>query len=325
MSSHPSHTPVMYEELLGSLTIFPRGWNVIIDCTLGLAWHASWVIEKLWKGDIFICLDCDEINLTSARENLLSVLNSRPIEEQPIIYCISSNFSEMRSVIENIWNYSPINQLNRLNKLNWLTCVYADLGVSSVHFDTPERGFSFRFDGPLDMRLDTNNEITAAKLVNTLPYEKMAEIFRIYGDESRAGFIAKKIIEAREIKPFETTKQLADVVTKAWKDSLPRIFQALRIAVNNEYGALEKMLCEAHDLLVPGGWISIISFHSGEDRIVKNFFRDKSRGEIDPITGHETTKWTLEVLTKKPLTPTEEEIEKNPRSRSALLRVARKI
>ncbi len=103
------------------------------------------------------------------------------------------------------------------------------------------------------MRLDTNNEITAAKLVNTLPYEKMAEIFRIYGDESRAGFIAKKIIEAREIKPFETTKQLADVVTKAWKDSLPRIFQALRIAVNNEYGALEKMLCEAHDLLVPGG------------------------------------------------------------------------
>lgn len=155
------------------------------------------------------------------------------------------------------------------------------------------------------MRLDTSNKSpfqggrnnkneirgysTAAELVNTLPYDKMAETFRIYGDESRAGFIAKKIIEAREVKPFETTKELAEVVTKAWKDSLPRIFQALRIAVNDEYGSLRKMLETAHDKLATGGTLSIISFHSGEDRIVKHFFREKSEAIIDPITGHDKT------------------------------------
>lgn len=209
-------------------------------------------------------------------------------------------------------------------KLTHITAIYADLGVSSVHFDTPERGFSFRFDGPLDMRLDSSRGITAAELVNTLSYEKMAEIFRVYGDETRAGFIAKKIIEARTIKPIETTKELADIVTKAWRDALPRIFQALRIAVNEEYSNLEKMLLAAHDKLATGGSISIIAFHSGEDRIVKHFFREKSTPEKDPITGQDTVPGTLEVATKKPITPSEEEIEKNPRARSALLRIAHK-
>ena len=134
-------------------------------------------------------------------------------------------------------------------KVSHITALYADLGVSSVHFDTPERGFSFRFDGPLDMRLDSSRGATAAELINTLSYEKMAEIFRIYGDESRAGFIAKKIIEARASKPIETTKELADIVVKAWRDALPRIFQALRIAINEEYSNLEKMLEIAHDKL----------------------------------------------------------------------------
>ncbi len=115
----------------------------------------------------------------------------------------------------------------------------------------------------------------------------MAEIFRIYGDESRAGFIAKKIIEARVIHPFETTQQLADVVVKAWRDALPRIFQALRIAVNDEYSSLKKLLLSAHDRLVIGGSISIISFHSGEDRIVKHFFREKSEATRDSLTGQD--------------------------------------
>lgn len=228
-----------------------------------------------------------------------------------MLHFIHSNFSELDEVLKNL-------------NLSHITALYADLGVSSVHFDTAERGFSFRFDGPLDMRLDTRAGMTAAELINTLPYDKMAEIFRIYGDESRAGFIAKKIIEAREIKPIATTKELADIVTKAWKDSVTRIFQALRIAVNDEYGALKKMLEIAHNRLASGGSISIIAFHSGEDRIVKHFFREKSEAIIDPITGHDATPGTLEVISKKPITPSETEIAQNPRARSALLRVATK-
>jgi 16S rRNA (cytosine1402-N4)-methyltransferase len=174
------------------------------------------------------------------------------------------------------------------------------------------------------MRLDSSHGKTAADLINTLPYEKMAEIFRVYGDESRAGFIAKKIVEARTITPVKTTKELGDIVVKAWRDSLPRIFQALRIAVNDEYASLEKMLQTACDNLAPGGTLSIIAFHSGEDRIVKHFFREKSTPERDPITGQDTTLGILEIVTKKPITPTDKEITDNPRSRSALLRVARK-
>lgn len=322
MSDTEKHIPVLYGELIESLHFFDKWNNVIVDCTLWLWGHASGVIEKLETWDIFIGLDCDESNLTQARERLLETLWKK--EGQPTVYCIHSNFSELDEVLENIENHTPINELNKINKLNKLTCLYADLGVSSVHFDTAERWFSFRFDGPLDMRLDTSVWITAAELVNTLPYDKMAETFRIYGDEARAGFIAKKIIEARELKPFETTKELSEVVTKAWKDSLPRIFQALRIAVNDEYGSLRKMLETAHDKLASEGSISIISFHSGEDRIVKHFFREKSEAIIDPITGQDATPWTLEIMTKKPITPTEAEIEKNPRARSALMRVAKK-
>jgi 16S rRNA (cytosine1402-N4)-methyltransferase len=338
MSAPEKHIPVLYGELIESLHFFDKWQNVIIDATLWLWGHASGVIEKLGTWDIFIGLDCDEDNLKSSTARLLTVLSTQ--KEQPTVYCIHSNFSELDEVLSNIWNYEPINKWNKLNKLNKITSLYADLGVSSVHFDTAERWFSFRFDGPLDMRLDTSNKspfqgggnnkneirgyCTAAEMVNTLPYDKMAETFRIYGDESRAGFIAKKIIEAREIAPIETTKQLAEIVTKAWKDSLPRIFQALRIAVNDEYGALRKLLETAHDKLASEGTISIISFHSGEDRIVKHFFREKSEAIIDPITGQDMTPWTLEVLTRKPITPTESEIERNPRARSALLRVAKK-
>lgn len=224
------HIPVLYGELIESLHFFETSKNVIVDCTLGLGGHASWVLQKLGKWDVFIGLDCDTDNLASATRRLLEALKGLKKESQPTVYCIHSNFSELGEVMTNIWNYTPVNKNNKNNELNELTCVYADLGVSSVHFDTPERGFSFRFDGPLDMRLDASHGKTAADLINTLPYEKMAEIFRVYGDESRAGFIAKKIIEARTIAPIKTTKELGDIVIKAWRDSLPRIFQALRIA-----------------------------------------------------------------------------------------------
>jgi len=325
MSPLPEHIPVLYGELLNALHFFEVWKNIIVDGTLGLAGHASGVIQKLWKWDIFIGLDCDEINLASATQKLLEVLEKMPKNKQPTIYCIHSNFRDFDEVLSNIWRHKPINEWNELHELHELTCVYADLWVSSVHFDTAERGFSFRFDGPLDMRLDTTQWITAAELVNTLPYDKMAEIFRLYWDESRAGFIAKKIIEARTIAPIKTTKELAEIVTNAWRDSLPRIFQALRIAVNDEYGSLQKMLEVAHDKMIPRWTLAIISFHSGEDRIVKHFFREKSEATIDPITGQDVIPWTLEIITKKPITPSEEEIQKNPRARSGLLRVGRKI
>lgn len=302
------HIPVLYGELTQSLRFFEKWHNIIVDGTLGLWGHASGVIEKLWKWDIFIGLDCDQNNLASARARIEKHLSEK---DKPTLHFIHSNFSELDDVLTHLW-------------LSHITALYADLGVSSVHFDTAERGFSFRFDGPLDMRLDTSTGTTAADLVNTLPYEKMAEIFRVYGDESRAGFIAKKIIEARGIKPITTTKELADIVTKAWKDSVTRIFQALRIAVNDEYSSLKKMLHVAHDRLARGGSISIIAFHSGEDRIVKHFFREKSEAIIDPITGQDVTPGTLEIITKKPITPSDNEIAQNPRSRSALLRVATK-
>lgn len=302
------HIPVLYGELIESLHFFEKWQNVIVDGTLGLWGHASGVIAKLGTWDIFIGLDCDETNLASARERIQKNISK---ENSPTLHFIHSNFSELDTVLNGLW-------------LTHITALYADLGVSSVHFDTAERGFSFRFDGPLDMRLDTSKWVTARELINTLPYDKMAEIFRIYWDESRAGFIAKKIIEARTIKPIETTQELADIVTKAWKDSVTRIFQALRIAVNDEYSSLKKMLHVAHDRLASGGSISIISFHSGEDRIVKHFFREKSEAIIDPITGHDVTPGTLETITKKPITPSENEIAQNPRSRSALLRVATK-
>ncbi len=139
------------------------------------------------------------------------------------------------------------------------------------------------------MRLDVNSPITAKSLINSLEYDKMAEMFRIYGDEPKAGYLTKKILEARKIKPIENTKELSDIITKISRDSLPRVFQALRIAVNDEFGALQKMLSDAHDVLISGGTLSLIAFHSGEDRIVKHFFREKSTAEKDPITGQDTT------------------------------------
>ena len=316
------HIPVLYEELIESLRFFETGKNIIIDATLGLGGHASWVIQKLGKWDVFIGLDCDEVNLHDATQRLLTVLWEKPINEQPTVYCILSNFRDIENVIHNISSYEPINKWNKWNKWNKLTCIYADLGVSSVHFDTAERGFSFRFDGPLDMRLDTAQTETAADILNTLPYDKMAEMFRVYGDEPKAGFITKKILEARKIQPLSTTEELTKIITSISRDALPRVFQALRIAVNDEFRSLEKLLSEATHMLTAWGNISIISFHSGEDRIVKNFFRNKSHGEIDQITGQEITSWALEIITKKPVTPTQAEIQANPRARSALLRVA---
>ena len=177
----------------------------------------------------------------------MEVLAEKPKEKQPTVYCILSNFRDIKEILKNLSIYNPINSVNSVNSVN---IVYGDLGVSSVHFDTAERGFSFRFDGPLDMRLDLANPLTAKSLINSLEYDKMAEIFRVYGDEPKAGYLTKKILEARKIRPIETTKELSDIVIKISREALPRVFQALRIAVNDEFGALQTMLADASDMLV---------------------------------------------------------------------------
>lgn len=324
MNSWGSHIPVLFGELIQALHFFPHGKNIIIDCTLWLAGHAIGVLWKLKKWDVFIGLDCDKDNLTLAKKNILASIQNKPIDHIPEIYCIHSNFKDLSNILSNFQEYQPIFWDKKTQKIDTITCWYADIGVSSIHFDVPERGFSFRFDGVLDMRLDTSRWITAEKLLETISFEHLAQIIRNYWDETRAWFIAKKIIEAREKWPIHTTFELADIVRKAWKDSVPKVFQAIRIEINQEFLALEILLETIKNLLVPNGIMAIISFHSWEDRIVKNFFKIHSWGMIDNLTWQEISSGALSLINKKPIKPKEAEIQENPRSRSGLLRAARK-
>ena len=212
--------------------------------------------------------------------------------------------------------------------------VLADLGVSSLQLDTPGRGFSFRFDGPLDMRMGLS-DVTAADLVHETSEGELETIIREYGEEKQARRIARAIARAREQKPIETTGELRRLIAQAKGsraereeriDPATRVFQALRIAVNQELAGLEGFIQEAIDLMETGGRLVVISYHSLEDRIVKNTLRDLARGEIDPVTGRSRSESQLiEVLTRKPLRPGEAEVDANPRSRSARLRAARKL
>jgi 16S rRNA (cytosine1402-N4)-methyltransferase len=216
-----------------------------------------------------------------------------------------------------------------------ITGVLADLGVSSMQLDTPERGFSFRFDAPLDMRMGLA-ERTAADLVNEASEGELEMMIRDFGEEKQARRIARAIVGAREEKPIETTGQLKRLIERVKGsragdregrvDPATRVFQALRIAVNEELAGLEGFLQQAIDMMEAEGRLVVISYHSLEDRIVKNTFRDAARGEIDQVTGRARSETQLiEVLTRKPLRPTDPEVDRNPRARSARLRAARRI
>ncbi len=308
------HTSVLLDETIESLDICASKKNIVVDCTLWLAGHASEVIKKMKSWDIFIGFDADERNLKIAKQKLKHIQTQT--KSSPEVVLVHSNFLHLRK------------ELKRHN-IETITAIYYDLGVSSVHFDETDRGFSFRSDGPLDMRFDTTKWQTAADALNYYEEKKLFEILRNYGEEPHARKIAARIITARKKQKFHTTWDLSDFLENEINTHIKtkmRVFQALRIEVNKELENLNSSLTQALELLSPKWIIAVISFHSLEDRIAKQVFKRETRDCIctAPICncGH---KKSLKILTKKPIIPTDIEQKENSRSRSAKLRIAEKL
>jgi 16S rRNA (cytosine1402-N4)-methyltransferase len=307
------HTPVMVQEVVASLLC--RGGNITVDGTVGGGGHAEAILENTGPDGILIGIDADTDALGAARERLAR------FGERTIL--VKGNFAHMETILEE-------------EKVGKVDGILLDLGVSSHQLDTAGRGFSFAQDAPLDMRMDRSNPKSASDLVNTLPWEELAGIIRNYGEERMAGRIARAIVKERTISPIRTTTDLAGVVVRAFpRDAehqrihpATRTFQALRIAVNDELSSLRKALADGMERLKPGGRFSVISFHSLEDRIVKNAFRAGEKGCTCPPDLPVCAcggKPKLKVVTRKPVTPGDAEISDNPRARSAKLRTAERI
>lgn len=303
----------MYAEVIRLLA--PRPGGVYVDGTLGGAGHAAGVLEASAPDGILIGFDRDREALEAAAAKLAPFGNR--------VRLFHANFSQLSEVLER-------------EGLGPVDGVLLDLGVSSHQLDTGERGFSFQRDAALDMRMDTTSGVTAADLVNTLPARELEQIIWDFGEERWARRIAAAIVAARTAAPIETTLQLADLVKGAiprarWEARLhpaTRTFQALRIAVNEELASLREGLEAGMRSLVSGGRLVVISFHSLEDRIVKNYFNAEAKGCVCPKSAPLCVCGRLPVLRKltgKPLTATQEEVEANPRSRSAKLRAAVKL
>jgi len=301
------HTPVLFQEVLSALN--PKSGSRIIDGTVGAAGHAYGILMASSPDGELLGLDRDQTALTLARERLAD-FGFRAVLKQ-------GSFSDI---------------LEHAAGIGWgsVQGVLLDLGVSSMQLANSDRGFSFREDGPLDMRFDLSQELQAADLINELQLDELTSVLRRYGEEPKAYRIAKAIIQAR---PLKSTRQLADIVSRVAGHQEKRIhpatrtFQALRIAVNDELDTLQEGLSQAIQVLEPGGRLVVISFHSLEDRIVKQTFRRESQSCVCPPDQLVCTcdgKQRLKILTKRPIQPSEEEKKENPRSRSARLRVAEK-
>ena len=286
--------------------------GVYVDCTLGFGGHSSEILKRLKKG-LLIAIDQDDMAIKASKERL-----SKISDNYEIIKC---NFVRMKEEL-----------LKRgINKVDG---ILFDLGVSSPQLDIDERGFSYHHDAKLDMRMDQSKEFSAYDVVNTYDYDKLVKIFREYGEEKYATSIAKQIIKYRENKPIETTLELVDIIKsgmpyKAMRDSHParKVFQAIRIEVNDELNVLEKALEDAISLLNVNGRICVITFHSLEDRIVKNIFRKYSEvpNEIKKLPFvPEEYQPVLKIISKGTV-PSKKELEENNRARSSRLRIAEKI
>ncbi|MBE3584896.1 16S rRNA (cytosine(1402)-N(4))-methyltransferase RsmH [Desulfofundulus thermocisternus] len=307
------HQPVMLEEVVAWLN--PQDGGTYVDCTVGGGGHAAAILEKSGPGSRLIGLDQDPLALEAAARRLA------PYGER--VTLVKENFVNLARVLDEL-GVAAVNG------------VLFDLGVSSPQVDVPERGFSYHHDGPLDMRMDPSSPCTAADLINKLPEEELAGIIARYGEERWARRIASFIVQKRRQEPVTSTLQLVEIIKEAiparYRRSGPhparRTFQALRIAVNRELEVLPGALDQAVDLLASGGRILVITFHSLEDRIVKNLFRRRANPCTCPPGFPQCTcgqKPALRVLVPGGITPSPEEIEANPRSRSARLRVAEKL
>ena len=292
------HEPVLLNESTALLNITQD--LVYVDCTLGTGGHSYEILKGLNGTGMLIGLDCDKEILNFTKQKLNQFKNS---------HLSHSNFINLPSVLE----------LLQIKKITG--GVILDLGVNSIHFDSPDRGFSFKQDGPLDMRMDKSQELTANKVINSYKEDKLANIIYNYGEERHSRQIAKLISEYKNKNgPIKTTLELANIILRYYRyitgkshfktHPATKTFQALRIEVNNELENLEKFFCFIQELLLPGSRLTVISFHSLEDRITKKFLKSNKN---------------FKILTKKPITPSPNEMINNPRARSAKLRAAERI
>lgn len=296
------HIPVLLKESVDGLDINPDG--VYVDVTFGGGGHSREILSRLGDNGHLFSFDQD----ADAENNIV---------DDPRFTFVHSNFRWL----SNWMRYYDIEHIDGL---------LADLGVSSHHFDDAERGFSFRYDAPLDMRMNREGGKTAADIVNDDTEEHLADIFYLYGELRRSRQIAAAIVKARQRKPILTTQDFLQVVDPLFrrekeKKDMARLFQALRIEVNHEMQALSEMLTSATRLLAKGGRLSVITYHSLEDRMVKNIMKSgnvNGKVEEDPVYGKKASPYNL--VNNKVIVPSDEEVERNPRSRSAKLRIAEK-
>lgn len=294
------HIPVLLHECLEALNIKPEG--IYVDCTFGGGGHSKEILRQLGKDGKLVAFDQD----AAAAANL---------PEDDRILFVPHNFRYLKRFL-------------RLNGISQVDGILADLGVSSHQFDVADRGFSIRFDGPLDMRMDQRMERTAADVLNTLSEQQLHKLFEKYGEVTNAKTLARTIVTVRSTQPFTTIAAFKNVIQEVVKGNpnkyLAQVFQALRIEVNEELFALESLLEQSVNVLKPTGRIVILTFHSLEDRLVKQFFKTGSFVEPEPDAFGRKPPAPLNVITKKPITASEKELKLNSRSRSAKLRAAEK-
>ncbi len=313
MAASSRHVPVLLQESVRWLA--PQRGGLLVDCTLGLGGHAAALLEAAPEVRV-LGIDRDPWALRLAAGRL-------------------ARFGDRVSLVEG--RFGQLQEILRQRGIEQVAGVFADFGVSSMQLETAERGFSFRLEGPLDMRMGSG-ERTAEEIVNTYSEEALSTILRQYGEERQARRVARAIVRRREQepdRPITSTAELGDLIARS-KSSKPgrgrrlhpatQAFQALRIEVNRELEQLEQLLDQATSMLASDGRLVLISYHSLEDRLVKHTLRDLATGEIEPITGRTIAETqVIEVLTKKPVRPSEAEVAANPRARSARLRAARRL